>query len=393
MTVYKGYLKLWSKELHLVLLYFVIFMFVGIMMQSAAAKKQEQSYASEKLDIAVIDQDGGELARGLGEYLGEIHQLQDIGGKKEDLQVALFYRKVKYVVTIPENFEKEFLENGAKLKTTKVPGSEQDVYLNSQIDTFLNGVRTYVAGGYSVSEAVGRVKSVGSQGAKVKMIANNENAGMKADYVYWFQYFPYVILASLGYSSGVLISFRRKEIQQRMNCSSKSLIRQNLEGVLAFMTIGGMIWLLCTGAVVAMSGKRFWESANVGYFLLNSILMMLVALSIAYLVGVAAAGKGSSSGGNSNSLSAVVNVISLGMSFLCGVFVPLEVLGKEVKMVAQFLPVYWYEVINEMLGDFDVLTPEMLGTLWKGFAIELAFAGACVVLALGASPMERKMKM
>lgn len=381
MTVYKGYLKLWSKELHLVFLYFTIFMSVGLMMQFAASRKQEESYASEQLDIAVIDEDGGELAKGLKEYLGNLHNIRDIGETAKEIQEALFYRKVKYVVTIPENFERGFLERGEKLKTTKVPGSEQEVYLDSQIDTFLNGVRVYTAGGYSVSEAIGHVKNIEKNKAEVNMLANNGAGGMKASYVYLFQYFPYIMLAVLGYSSGVLISFRRKEIRQRMYCSSKSVIRQNMAGGAAFVTIGGIIWAVCMAIVLAMSGKEFLKSANIGYYLLNSLVMVLVALAVAFMLGMFARDNATHSG--DHNLSAVVNVISLGMSFLCGVFVPLEVLGKEVKAVAQFLPVYWYEVINEMLGEFDVLTTEMLGTLWKGMAIQGAFAVACVAVALG----------
>ena len=44
------------------------------------------------------------------------------------------------------------------------------------------------------------------------------------------------------------------------------------------------------------------------------------------------------------------------MSFLCGVFVPLDIMGKGVKTVAHFLPVYWYEISNNLLNNSAVLT-------------------------------------
>ena len=49
-------------------------------------------------------------------------------------------------------------------------------------------------------------------------------------------------------------------------------------------------------------------------------------------------------------LTGAVNTISLGMCFLCEVFVPMELIGDNVKIVAQFLPAYWYETANNLLG-------------------------------------------
>ncbi len=41
-------------------------------------------------------------------------------------------------------------------------------------------------------------------------------------------------------------------------------------------------------------------------------------------------------------VSMVSNVIALGMSFLSGVFVPIEFLGDGIIKAADFLPAYWY---------------------------------------------------
>lgn len=43
-------------------------------------------------------------------------------------------------------------------------------------------------------------------------------------------------------------------------------------------------------------------------------------------------------------------MIALGMSFLCGVFVPQNMLGEQVLSASKFLPAYWYVKANDMLG-------------------------------------------
>ena len=65
--------------------------------------------------------------------------------------------------------------------------------------------------------------------------------------------------------------------------------------------------------------------------MLNSLTLLLVGLALSFLLGTFITKE--------DILTALVNVVTLGMSFLCGVFVPLDIMGKGVKTVAHFLPV------------------------------------------------------
>ena len=76
-----------------------------------------------------------------------------------------------------------------------------------------------------------------------------------------------------------------------------------------------------------------------------------MSLAISFLIGVLVEKE--------EVINGVVNVISLGMSFTCGVFVSMSVLGKGVRAFAHFLPVYWYEIVNE-----DVYKRQQYGRLY-----------------------------
>jgi ABC-2 type transport system permease protein len=69
----------------------------------------------------------------------------------------------------------------------------------------------------------------------------------------------------------------------------------------------------------------------------------------------------------------VTNVVALGMSFLCGVFVPQSMMGERVLRIAHFLPAYWYVRINNLLagvsGGDDIST-----SYWQFLGIEFGFA-------------------
>ena len=110
--------------------------------------------------------------------------------------------------------------------------------------------------------------------------------------------------------------------------------------------------------------------------------MLVVSLSLSYLIGMFIP--------NSNILSGVANIVSLSMCFLCGVFVPMDVMDKSVLKVAQFLPVYWYEHVNEILSRHHSLTPELLGKVQISMGIEVLFAVHVYVFDSGSFKVSKR---
>lgn len=125
---------------------------------------------------------------------------------------------------------------------------------------------------------------------------------------------------------------------------------------------------------IGMYGRELLKDAHLGYYMLNSACMVLVAASIAYLVGNAVKKE--------MAVNGITNIVTLGMCFLCGTFVDMDIMAKGVKTAAQFLPVYWYENANKLLYEFSALTQEQLQEVWLGFGIQLAVSLVCLSIAL-----------
>ena len=84
-------------------------------------------------------------------------------------------------------------------------------------------------------------------------------------------------------------------------------------------------------------------------------------------------------------VSAVTNVISLGMCFVCGVFVSMSMLSEGVRKAAHFLPVYWYETVNEIIGNNVQFTAAQSAAVWGGIGIQVIFAVFFLSVGLVAS--------
>lgn len=374
MTVFKGFITLIKRNIFMCILYLVIFMSICISIQMLTGGKGTTQFEEERLKITVIDRDGGDLAESLKEYLGEKHDLVTLKDDENVIQENLFYRNIYYVLTIPEGFEEKCLDGTEKLKTTKIPGTTSAFYVDQQIDTFLNDVRVLKASGFTVEEAVEEVKKIGDTKTEVTLLDKNGYGGERPAHAYMFQFMPYMMISVLCYIIGfIMIAYRKKDVRQRIRCSATSLFSQNLQLVMGYIVFGIGFWIICMLMPTVLYTKDFVTDRNLGYYLLNSFVMMLVSLSISFCVGVLVERE--------EIVNGVVNVISLGMSFTCGVFVSMSVLGKGVRAVAHFLPVYWYEIVNETIADNGALSASQQTAVWQGIGIQLLFAAA--ILGVG----------
>lgn len=373
MTVFKCYMKILRQNIGLVIMYLAIFFSVAIVMQFAAGKSEDSLFETASIDLGVVNEDGGTLAQGLVDYLSGIHHVMLMDNNPEQLQENLFYRNVEYILQIPADFYETCMVNGESLKVTKVPGSYSSFYVDQQISSYLNTIQTYLAAGFSQEKAIQAVKEETHE--PVTKLTFDSGTSDTSPYTYYFRYIPYLFLGALCYTMGyILMAFKKGDIQKRMEASAISVRRQSVEGLLATGMIGVILWLIGFLGVTFMYGSRFWQSELCVYYILNTFTMLIVALSLSYLIGMFIT--------NSNLLSGVANLVSLAMCFLCGVFVPMDVMDKSVLKFAQFLPVYWYEQVNEILSRHHTLSPEFLGQVLIGIGIQLLFAAAFISLIL-----------
>ena len=377
MTVFKCYMKILKKNIGLISIYLIIFFSTAMILQASAKKEHLEDFEKTRINLAIADQDDSTLSHALTEYLKTIHNVYRISAEPTVMQEELFYRNAEYIVQIPKDFYKTCIVDENPLSVTKVPG----FYVDQQINAWLNSIRTYTAAGFSQKEAA--AAALEQSVSEVTLYHDEETAVETPGYTYYFRYIPFLFLAVLCYSMGyILLAFRKEDIQKRMLASAISTRRQNLEGLLAMFTISLLLWLIAVVGAGVMYGKELLTSKVLGYYLLNTFLMLTIALSLAYLIGLFMK--------NINMLNGFSNIISLGICFLSGVFVPMNIMDKKVLMVAQFLPVYWYENVNETLSRYHVVSGKVAVDIWKSMGIEVMFTFALLALILAVSKYKRQ---
>lgn len=388
MQAFKAFWKLALNKLPSSIIYFVIFLVIIILLSNVSAKDTASKFEVTTADICIIDKDRSSASSSLTEYLSSIHNLVTLQDySRESLQDNLYYQTISYVLEIPEGFEETLLVAGNKpaLTSSKRKDSATGYFIDRQIDSYVNELMLYLASGLSIEEAGNTLNQTILDTPQVTSIQfdNNKVSGSKMMY-YFFQYLPYVfIMMLLEGLSPTLISFHRKEVCARISCSSMPPHIHNASLAIGVGLYSIIIWLLFMLVGMIMYGPGQLFSHNGLLCMANSFLFLLVTVAITLLIGVFSL--------RNEALNMVANIFGLGMSFLCGIFVPQYYLSDTVLSIARFLPAYWYVRITNMLSGISNEAISMK-EYWSCMGIQALFFVAILTVYLTLSQKIRTHK-
>lgn len=363
-TVFKGFMILLKQNIGFICMYFCIFFCIALATVHLGQNGTMENFEALKLDLAIIDEDDSEFSRKMIDYLKETHTITVTEADNSALYEKLYYEEIHGVLCLKEGLaEKAAAGESCVEMTSQLGASYSGIYLEEQINRILGNVMELHMLGIPLEECFDKVKEIPE--AKVTTL-NGDSLENKQTYGMYFRFIPYLFLAALGTSMAtILFSFRKGSLKKRMAASSVSVTKQNISVFLAFFLVGTCIYLVTIAMAAIMYRKELLNAEGMWYYFLNAWLMMLIALAFSFLVGVLVK-KG-------EAITMIVTSVSLALSFIGGVFVPLEMLDSKIKILSRFLPVYWYEQSNDLLMAPTGLTKEAIAQIWQGTGMQLLF--------------------
>jgi len=344
MTIFKNYFKIVKKSLPLIIMYTVIFASITTMTMKANGGEQQQFTAS-KPDIAIINNDEQTVfLENFEEYIKQNAEIKQINNDETSLKDALFFGEVDYILIIPKNYTKDFLEGrNPKINTMKVPNSYGASYCEMLLNRYLNIANIYAETGISQEQLNEYIKEDLSKTADIQIKQNDNNKGVNLKY--FFNYSNYTILATAIFVIGaVMTAFNEKNIRKRNIISKTNYKKINSQLFLGNIVLTIAVWLIYASISVLLYPNAIFNAQG-GLYILNMLVFCIPVLSIGFFIGNIVRNKEAQSG--------IVNVIALGSSFLCGAFVPQEFLGEGVLNMAKILPSYWFIKNNEVISTLS----------------------------------------
>lgn len=372
MQVFKSYFKIFNKYKGQMIMYLCIF---AALLSGFVTKNKENKveFVNSNCSFAVYDYDNSKESQALVSFLEKQHEKVDIeADEAEVIQDELFNRNIKCVLRIPDGFSKAIQAGSGEkmLEVVVIPGTKYNTLFETDLDRFVNYTTMYVKAGYESEEALEKTARVLSQTSDVSLL-DGEDLSKHSNGYYFFNYLGWVLMCMVITAiTPTLAVYNRKELQKRISCSAYPFSKINVELFLGVAVMGvGICGILFVLASVLI-GSEVW-SINGGFYMLNTFCYMLIALAVAFLI--------SRLTDNDQVVSMVANVISLGMAFLCGIFVPEEYLGETVIKVAHFLPAYWFARGTSMI---EHMQKAEIGQIFPYLGVQLLFAVAIWLIAL-----------
>lgn len=385
MKVFKTFMKVAKKRLHVSMIYIVIFISIGIAMTSTAS--DTNNFTETKLSVSITDLDNTAASRELAEYIGKSNEIVEVENDKDAIMDAIFYRRADIILTINEGYS-EKLANGETdglFSNYRVPGSYTAELFDTQLDQYISMITAYTAGGMTVEDAAAKTAELAEKEISVETVNFSENANVEfgENIAYYYQYLAYILIAVM--ISGLcptLLVMMRKEIRNRTNCSCVSNVSQMVQIVLGTVIFAVGVYLILTVAAFFLYHSQMLNSKGL-LAMLNGFVYLIFATMLTILISVIAPGN--------KAVDMIANVISLGMSFVCGVFVPQSLLSGTVLNIGKFLPAYWYVRANNMLAGSNGEIFGM-GKYMTCIGIELAFSIAMFCVTLLVAKTKRSSK-
>ncbi len=383
MQVFKMFFKVLNRYKGQMIMYMCIFCsLLTIFIKSNSGSKANE-YADEKCKFAVFDYDGSTASKALISYLEgtnvRVDKKDGIKDEKISMQNALYNRDADVILRIPEGFEEKLVSGEAAglIDAITIPGTKNSMLIESDLDGFINMTGMYIKAGYDMATATERACTALAETAEVSL-PDGENVSKHSNLYTFFSYLGWVMVCMIITGITLVLQvFERKELKDRIECSSYNFLNFNKEVVLGMAATGALICgVFLTVSLILLNGQIFSEKG--GMYILNMLCYAAVCMAIAFLISKLTAKK--------EVVSMIANVVSLGMAFLCGIFVPVDFLSDGVIKIAHFLPAYWY---NQAAINIDFHLDEKAGSIFSAMGIQILFAIAILIAGMVADRRKR----
>lgn len=388
MQVYKTFFKIAKKYLSSCIIYFSIFIVLLIAMSKLGTETTNSRFEADTVDFAVIDNDNTTASEALLDYLTWKHKLVTLDDySNESLQDYMYYEKIEYVLIIPEGYEANLLSGKTEniISHSMRTDSAKGFFFNQDVNAYLDCLNLYLRADYSLSDALDATKDTIEATADTKpetITFEEKNNNVAPGMTSYFQYMAYVMMSGLIIAvSPILITFHKRNLQERLACSSTAVRTQSVGIGLGCITYCLAAWLiLMVVAMILYKPENMFSETGL-MFILNSFVYTIGITLITLIIG--------SFNLETNALNLISNVLGLGTSFLCGIFVPLWYLSDKVLIFSQFLPTYWYmKNINMISGASGEAFSR--ATYWNYIGIEVIFIVALFAIFLLANTQRKK---
>lgn len=370
MTVFSTFWKVINKYKGTIILYTVmLIVFGGINMTT---NDTGVDFTSTKPDILIVNNDkDSEITKNLVNYMSNNANIVSVNDNEEARDDALFYRDVSYIIYIPKNYGIDTL-NGKNVELEIKKVDTYDAALaEMMLSRYIETQNIYLKTNISESELINNINESLKNKTNVEIVSNL-NTDKLTKVSRYFNFASYSIMAVTIYIICLVItSFHEQSVNKRIIISSMNYKEHNRLLLLSSSVYALVVWILYTILGLIILGSELFTLRGL-LFIGNEFIFTFCCLTLSLLISSLCYSKVAVSG--------IVNVVALGSAFLCGAFIPPEMLPSSVIKIAHILPTYYFINSNEILKSLEVINTSNLHEVFINTIIMLLFSILFIII-------------
>lgn len=380
MIMYKALLKLIAKERVSMIISLVITLIPVLAILSSAPSEGETQFEMVNMELAVMNESDSEVANHMIDNFSEENNVHlSDSDSEQDLRQKLYIGLYDAIIKIPADFEERLTEGTSEVVEIESNLFPETAYLSyALVQKYLLYADTILSASADVtfSEATAQVTDTLAVETEVAFLdEKTTNSGISVYYsaiafLAWF--LMQTILTMLG---SVMLTVKEEKVFTRIQLGGLSNVNQTLQIFLAQLTFGVLLLGITLGIL------RFYvpNSIDIDWIHYGGTFAVFIftCLGLTYLLTEVVS--------NRYIYSAVSLVITLGLSFISGIFIPYDFMSDVLKRLADFSPVYYYyRAITKDISHYTELFSE--------WGIMFAFGVVFILLGLVFTRQKRELK-
>lgn len=301
MIIYKTFFKVVNKYKFLILIYTaMLILFAGFNMQTS---QNSTNFVAEKPDVLIINNDKEQkLSKNLVEYIEKNSNIVDIENDEEARNDALFYRDVSYIIYIPENYSKDFLNGLNPEINIKSAGDAGSSYAEMMLTRYIKVANIYQKELQNEDELIKTINETLEKEAETEITSKLDTDNLSRA-AFYYNFMNYSILAGCVYVICIIISsFREEKIRKRTVISSMNYKKFNRQLLVSNGALAFILWLLYVVLSFILIGDIMFTTHGL-ILIANSFIFSICSLTIAFLIANLI--------NNKNAINGIINVVAL----------------------------------------------------------------------------------
>ena len=299
MTVYKTFFKVVNKYKFLIIIYTaMLILFAGFNMQTS---QNSTNFVAEKPDVLIINNDKEQkLSKNLVEYIEKNSNIVDIENDEEARNDALFYRDVSYIIYIPENYSKDFLNGLNPEINIKSAGDAGSSYAEMMLTRYIKVANIYQKELQNEDELIKTINETLEKEAETEITSKLDTDNLTRA-AFYYNFMNYSILAGCVYVICIIISsFREEKIRKRTVISSMNYKKFNRQLLVSNGALALILWFLYVVLSFILIGDIMFTAHGL-ILIANSFVFSICSLTIAFLIANLI--------NNKNAINGIINVV------------------------------------------------------------------------------------